>query len=230
MKKKKSINELKSVIELSSAKVNALLNDLQHTFQKHKGVKAVVFSQWTKMLDLIEDMLKKNKKTFLQIFNQKISNKNKNNNNNNNKKKKEHKFFDKVAASEIFVRLDGSLTTKHRQQVITKFSEEKNVKIMLISLKAGGVGLNLTCASRVYLVDPWWNPAVEEQAIDRVHRIGQTKKVVVKKFVVKDTVEDKIQRLQEKKMKLAEGTLGLSVKQDKERKQNTIEEIKQLFC
>jgi len=101
---------------------------------------------------------------------------------------------------------------------------------MLISLKAGGVGLNLTCASRVYLVDPWWNPAVEEQAIDRVHRIGQTKKVVVKKFVVKDTVEDKIQRLQEKKMKLAEGTLGLSVKQDKERKQNTIEEIKQLFC
>jgi len=59
MKKKKSINELKSVIELSSAKVNALLNDLQHTFQKHKGVKAVVFSQWTKMLDLIEDMLKK---------------------------------------------------------------------------------------------------------------------------------------------------------------------------
>jgi SNF2 family DNA or RNA helicase len=75
--------------------------------------------------------------------------------------------------------------------------------VFLISLKAGGVGLNLTAADYVYIVDPWWNPAVEQQAIDRTHRIGQTKNIFAYRMICKDTVEDKILKLQEKKKALA---------------------------
>jgi non-specific serine/threonine protein kinase len=75
--------------------------------------------------------------------------------------------------------------------------------VFLISLKAGGVGLNLTAADYVYIVDPWWNPAVEQQAIDRTHRIGQTKNIFAYRMICKDTIEDKILQLQEKKRALA---------------------------
>ena len=75
--------------------------------------------------------------------------------------------------------------------------------MFLISLKAGGVGLNLTAADYVYIVDPWWNPAVEQQAIDRTHRIGQTKNIFAYRMICIDTIEDKILQLQERKRKLA---------------------------
>lgn len=97
--------------------------------------------------------------------------------------------------------LDG--TTKDRQKQVSTFQENKEVKIFLISLKAGGVGLNLTKAEYVFLLDPWWNPAVEAQAIDRAHRIGQENKVIIYKFITKDTVEEKIMALQQRKMALA---------------------------
>ena len=85
-----------------------------------------------------------------------------------------------------------------------KFQEDENVKAFLISLKAGGVGLNLTTADYVYIVDPWWNPAAEQQAIDRAHRIGQKRKVFAYKMICKDSVEEKILQLQEKKKVLAD--------------------------
>jgi non-specific serine/threonine protein kinase len=96
--------------------------------------------------------------------------------------------------------IDGQ--TKKRDVQIKKFQEDDNINLFLLSLKAGGVGINLTAADYVILFDPWWNPAVETQAVDRSHRIGQTKKVMVYKLIVKDTVEEKILELQNKKKEL----------------------------
>ena len=100
-----------------------------------------------------------------------------------------------------FEYLTGS--TKDRQAVVENFQENKNKRVFLISLKAGGVGLNLTAADYVYLVDPWWNPAVESQAIDRIYRIGQKKNVIAVRLICPETVEEKIQRLQEAKKELS---------------------------
>ncbi len=99
--------------------------------------------------------------------------------------------------------LDGSTPLAKRKTEVTRFQEDDNIKVFLISLKAGGVGLNLTAADYVYLVDPWWNPAAEQQAIDRTHRIGQTQKIFAYKMICKDTVEEKILQLQQKKKTLA---------------------------
>lgn len=98
---------------------------------------------------------------------------------------------------------DGSSTAAERERAITNFQNNDDCRVFLISLKAGGVGLNLTAADYVYIVDPWWNPAVEQQAIDRTHRIGQTKNIFAYRMICTDTVEDKIIKLQEKKRKLA---------------------------
>jgi SNF2 family DNA or RNA helicase len=100
--------------------------------------------------------------------------------------------------------LDGKTSMNHRKEQVTQFQEDESKKAFLISLKAGGVGLNLTVADYVYLVDPWWNPAAEQQAIDRAHRIGQKRKVFAYKMICKDTVEEKILKLQEKKQMLAD--------------------------
>lgn len=98
--------------------------------------------------------------------------------------------------------LDGATT--NRQQEIDRFRTQDDVRLFLISIKAGGVGLNLTEADYVFVLDPWWNPAVEQQAIDRAHRIGQQKTVFIYKFITKDTVEEKILALQERKTRIAE--------------------------
>ncbi|VAI55354.1 unnamed protein product [Triticum turgidum subsp. durum] len=84
-----------------------------------------------------------------------------------------------------FTRLDGTLNLQQREKVIREFSEDKRILVLLMSLKAGGVGINLTAASNAFVMDPWWNPAVEEQAVMRIHRIGQTKSVSIKRFIVK---------------------------------------------
>jgi non-specific serine/threonine protein kinase len=102
-----------------------------------------------------------------------------------------------------FEYFDGSTTAQERERAIQSFQNDNDVRVFLISLKAGGVGLNLTAADYVYIVDPWWNPAVEQQAIDRTHRIGQTKNIFAYRMICKDTIEDKILQLQEKKRALA---------------------------
>jgi SNF2 family DNA or RNA helicase len=94
--------------------------------------------------------------------------------------------------------------TTDRQEVIRQFQEDPNNHIFLISLKAGGVGLNLTSADYVFIIDPWWNPAAENQAINRAHRIGQDKKVFVYRFITEDSIEEKIQVLKSRKSALAE--------------------------
>lgn len=121
-----------------------------------------------------------------------------------------------------YAKLVGS-TTK-REEVISKF-KEKDIPLFLISLKAGGVGLNLPEAGYVFLLDPWWNPAAEMQAINRTHRIGQDKNVIVYRFISKDTVEEKILKLQEKKRTLAETV----IKAGEYAKNLSQEELESLF-
>lgn len=103
---------------------------------------------------------------------------------------------------------DGSTSAPDREKAIQSFQRNDEVRVFLISLKAGGVGLNLTAADYVYIVDPWWNPAVEQQAIDRTHRIGQTKNIFAYRMICKDTIEDKILQLQDKKRALAKDLIA----------------------
>ena len=104
------------------------------------------------------------------------------------------------------MRLDGS--TRDRDGVVARFQAPDGPPVFLLSLKAGGTGLNLTAADYVFHADPWWNPAVEDQAIDRAHRIGQDKPVVSVKLISEDTVEERILALQEKKRAVAKAVLG----------------------
>jgi superfamily II DNA or RNA helicase len=101
--------------------------------------------------------------------------------------------------------LDGQ--TRDREARVTRFQEDPDCHVFLISLKAGGLGLNLTAADYVFLLDPWWNPAVEAQAIDRAHRIGQTRTVMATRLIARDTVEEKVLQLQERKRDLADAIL-----------------------
>jgi len=150
----------------SSSKIDRLLEALEEATSE--GHKALVFSQWTGFLDLVEPHLK--------------------------------------ASNIEFTRLDGS--TRDRGGVVSQFQGEDGPPVMLVSLKAGGTGLNLTAADHVFLLDPWWNPAVEDQAADRAHRIGQDRPVMVYRMVTKDTVEERILALKEKKRALADVALG----------------------
>jgi SNF2 family DNA or RNA helicase len=151
---------------LLSSKVQRLLEALENAVAD--GHKALVFSQWTSLLDLIEPPLQQ--------------------------------------ASIDFVRLDGS--TRDRGEVVARFQAPDGPPVMLVSLKAGGSGLNLTAADHVFLVDPWWNPAVEAQAADRAHRIGQERPVFIYRLVSLGTVEERILVLQDKKRALFEAALG----------------------
>ena len=101
--------------------------------------------------------------------------------------------------------LDGR--TRKRGDRVKRFQEDPDCPLFLISLKAGGHGLNLTAADYVFILDPWWNPAVEAQAIDRAHRIGQTRRVFAYRLIVRDTVEEKILELQKSKRELADAII-----------------------
>jgi superfamily II DNA or RNA helicase len=151
----------------SSAKLNALLELVEETVDG--GHRALVFSQFTTMLDIIGATLED--------------------------------------AGILFCRLDGS--TRNRQEVVDRFQSDERIPIFLISLKAGGVGLNLTAADTVIHFDPWWNPAVEAQATDRAHRIGQKRIVTSIKLIARNTVEERVLRMQEKKRELLEGTVDV---------------------
>ncbi|KAK3494115.1 DNA repair protein rad-5 [Neurospora hispaniola] len=129
-----------------------------------------------------------------------------------------HKIF--------FLRLDGSMSQKARAAVLTEFQSTNKFCVLLLSLKAGGVGLNLTSAKRVYMMDPWWSFAVEAQAIDRVHRMGQEDEVRVYRFIVKQSVEMRMLRVQERKKFIA---TSLGMMSDEEKKMQRIEDIKELL-
>jgi DNA repair protein RAD5 len=202
----------------TSAKIHALINGLSRV---PAGTKTVVFSQFTSFLDLIGPQLTK------------------------------------VGINHV--RLDGTMQQKARAAVLAEFTKaeetyaddiiddederqlrkgpstakapEPRPTVLLISLRAGGVGLNLTTASNVFLMDPWWSFAIEAQAIDRVHRMGQMRDVQVTRFVVKDSIEGRMLRIQERKMNIA-GSLGLRVGGDEpeeDKKKDRIAELKLLF-
>ena len=133
------------------------------------------------------------------------------------------KYLDDKGMSYAY--LDG--TTKDRQGQVESFQNNKDIKLFLISLRAGGLGLNLTEADYVFLLDPWWNPAIEEQAVDRAHRIGQKKTVFTYKFIARDTVEEKILALQKNKLKLASDLIST---EESFMKKLTTEDISELLA
>ncbi|XP_016341651.1 helicase-like transcription factor isoform X2 [Sinocyclocheilus anshuiensis] len=128
-----------------------------------------------------------------------------------------------------FTRLDGSMAQKTRAKAIQDFQDSSpgSPTIMLLSLKAGGVGINLTAASHVFMMDPAWNPAAEDQCVDRCHRLGQSRDVVITKFIVKDSVEENMVKIQKKKQELVDKAFG--VKKPQDLKQARMEEIRALM-
>ena len=131
-----------------------------------------------------------------------------------------------TGAGIVFMRLDGSIAQKQRAAVLADFANRPKGCILLLSLRAGGVGLNLTCAKRVFMMDPWWSWAVEAQAIDRVHRMGQTEEVKVIRFVVDSSIEEKMLRIQDRKKFIAS---SLGMMSEEEKKMQRIEDIKELL-
>ncbi|QSL66591.1 hypothetical protein MERGE_000973 [Pneumocystis wakefieldiae] len=127
-----------------------------------------------------------------------------------------------------FLRLDGGMSMKERSIVLEKFRTEKKGLILLVSIKSGSVGLNLTAASWVFILDPWWNFSMENQAIDRVHRIGQTLPVKVVRFIVKDTIEEKMIQICKRKLMLADISVMDYQSHDYVTKQH-LEELQALF-
>jgi len=154
----------------SSTKIEALREELGHMIAADSSSKALVFSQFTSMLDLCQFRLQQ--------------------------------------VGIACVRLEGCMSLDQRDKAISSFTKDPNVRVFLMSLKAGGVALNLTAASHVMLMDPWWNPAVEFQAMDRIHRLGQFKPITVVRFIIGGTIEERILKLQDKKQLVFEGTVG----------------------
>jgi len=150
-----------------SSKVSTLIKFLKESRDQHPSVKSVVFSQFRKLLVLLEEPLK--------------------------------------AAGFKTLRLDGTMNAKHRANVIEQFQarEGDGPTVLLASLKISSAGINLTAASRVYFMEPWWNHAVEEQAMDRVHCIGQKQPVKIVRFIASNSIEEKLLVLQEKRKQLS---------------------------
>ena len=109
-----------------------------------------------------------------------------------------------------FRRIDGRMSLPQRETQLADFKSDASVTVLLLSLRAASLGLNLVVANHVVLLDLWWNPTVEDQAIDRTHRIGQTRPVSVTRITIKDTVEDRIMQLQDKKREVVNATFGES--------------------
>ena len=106
------------------------------------------------------------------------------------------------------VKMDGRMSRKARDRIIDAFTHDASITAFLISLKAGGVAINLTAASRIFLLDPWWSAAAEAQALDRTHRLGQRRPITAVRFVMAGTVEERVLALQEKKSLVFEATVG----------------------
>ncbi len=206
-KKKHEVNAreiLKSALRGNlSSKISAILKELDKVWRLDQGSKVVIFSQYLGMLDLIG-----------RTLDEKIIN---------------------------FYRLDGKLSLKERRYTLKQFSayksqdlehnvDSKQGSVLLASMKACGVGLNLVSASTVFIVDPWWNAAMEDQCINRIHRIGQVAKVVrIRKFIVKDSVEEKIVRMQQRKKGVASKVLNHQNDVGEKSSNPTLEDFKAIF-
>lgn len=173
---------------VTSSKISKIVEILDESRKTAPTEKTIVFSQFTAMLDLIEEPLKK--------------------------------------CGFKYCRYDGSMPNQIREKSLMALKTDPETTVMLISLKCGSLGLNLTAANRVILTDVWWNPALEEQAIDRVHRIGQTLRVQVVRLLVNDTIEQKVVALQQKKARIIHGALGDGQIQSTKL---TTQEIRKLF-
>lgn len=178
-----------------SSKAQALINHIVTLRDQKVNEPIVVFSQFSSYLDLIQNELK------LQIGDNYIRS----------------------------LKFDGRLSEKQRMKLLQDFNqssaEPDRLTVLLISLKAGGVGLNLTNASRAFMMDPWWSPSIEDQAIDRLHRIGQTNNVKVIRFIMENSIETKMLKIQEMKKQIGE-VVGV---EEEERRRRRIEEIQILF-
>lgn len=170
MRSKSILNKIDLNYFQSSTKMEALMQELSLMVENDPGAKAIVFSQFVNMLDLLEYRI--------QI------------------------------GGIGCVKLVGSLNVDQRDVIVKQFQNDVRTKVLLISLKAGGMALNLTAASYIYIMDPWWNPAAEYQAIDRTHRIGQHRPILATRFIVENTIEERILKLQEKKKLVFDGTIG----------------------
>lgn len=184
-------NSVTSLKSMTSSKVSALLRFLLESRDESPNIKSVVFSQFQKMLVLLEEPLK--------------------------------------AAGFETLRLDGSMNAKRRAQVIKEFevAGPGAPTVLLASLKTSSAGINLTAASRVYLFEPWWNPAVEEQAMDRVHRIGQKEDVKIVRLIARNSIEERILELQEKKKTLARE--AFQKRGSKDRKEVSVDDLRTLM-
>ncbi|KAG2601171.1 helicase-like transcription factor CHR28 isoform X3 [Panicum virgatum] len=152
--------------------------------------KAIVFSQWTRMLDLLEVHLK--------------------------------------ASHVTYRRLDGTMSVAARDKAVKDFNTVPEVTVMIMSLKAASLGLNMVAACHVLMLDLWWNPTTEDQAVDRAHRIGQTRPVTVSRLTIKDTVEDRILALQEKKREMVASAFGED-KSGSRQTRLTVDDLNYLF-
>ncbi|KAL8157763.1 helicase-like transcription factor CHR28 [Apium graveolens] len=169
-KSKSSSSQLHGVISSSQGEELSDSGGACSDAQIEAPRKAIVFSQWIGMLELVEMALLR---TDLQ-----------------------------------YRRLDGTMTLSARDKAVRDFNTDPEVTVMLMSLKAGNLGLNMVAATHVILLDLWWNPTTEDQAIDRAHRIGQTRAVTVSRLTISDTVEDRILALQEEKRKMVSSAFG----------------------
>ncbi|KRW98305.1 P-loop containing nucleoside triphosphate hydrolase [Pseudocohnilembus persalinus] len=124
--------------------------------------------------------------------------------------------------------IDGTMTTQERERQIQDFTDSEDKNVFIISLQAGALGLNLVAANHVLIFDPWWNPAVENQAADRCYRIGQQKEVYVKNFICTGTIEERILELQNQKKKLIDNTINKNAAYFNYQ-QNKEEDMKYLF-
>jgi SNF2 family DNA or RNA helicase len=121
------------------------------------------------------------------------------------------------------------MTREKRDKSMQVFREDPSIRVMLVSIGAGGLGLNLTTANKVFMMEPQFNPAAEAQAVDRVHRLGQDREVVIKRFVINDSFEEKMVALQNKKKKLADLTLAREKMSKEEATRQRLEELRSLF-
>ncbi|TMW56648.1 hypothetical protein Poli38472_006658 [Pythium oligandrum] len=123
-----------------------------------------------------------------------------------------HHHTERGSEALTVARLDGRMNAKERETAIAAFQQERRVDVLLVSLRTGGLGLNLTAASHVFIMEPSWNPSIENQAVDRAHRVGQTRRVRVVRFIMKNTIEERVVALQKKKKEIAATTLGDSTR------------------
>ncbi|CAL4973716.1 unnamed protein product [Urochloa decumbens] len=182
------MNDSKNSIGLASEKFDGKGSSEQ--IDTKLTEKAIVFSQWTRMLDLLEVHLK--------------------------------------ASHVTYRRLDGTMSVAARDKAVKDFNTVPEVTVMIMSLKAASLGLNMVAACHVLMLDLWWNPTTEDQAVDRAHRIGQTRPVTVSRLTIKDTVEDRILALQEKKREMVASAFGED-RSGSRQTRLTVEDLNYLF-